>query len=83
MGKPSCLLSVLQEYGVLRVTKIYVISLSIYLFACLSLYLLLLLPLGAEDIRETLRFTSVGRTPWTGDQPDARPLCTQDTTNAE
>jgi hypothetical protein len=42
--------------------------------------LFLLLPRGALDIRETLRFTSVsysktfGRNPWTSDQPVARPL---------
>jgi hypothetical protein len=46
----------------------------------LLLLLFLLLPLGAQGIHETLRFTSVsyfktvGRTPWTGDQPVARPL---------
>jgi hypothetical protein len=42
--------------------------------------LFLLLPLGAQGIRETLRFTSVsysktfGKTAWTSDQPVARPL---------
>jgi hypothetical protein len=32
---------------------------SIRLYVCLSAYLYLLLPLGAQGIRETLRFTSV------------------------
>jgi hypothetical protein len=39
---------------------------------------------GSEFFSETYEsIWTVGKTPWTGDQPDARPLPTQDNTNTE
>jgi hypothetical protein len=57
-------------------------SLSIYLSVCLclsfslSIYLWLYSPCGPWPLFQFFNLYTVGRTPWTGDQPVARPLRT-------
>jgi hypothetical protein len=50
-----------------RITKFY-------LSICMSVYLWLYSPCGPWPIFQFLNPYTVGRTPWTGDQPVARPL---------
>jgi hypothetical protein len=47
-----------------------------HLSICLSIYLWLYSPCGPWPLLQFLNLYTVGRTPWTGDRPVARPLPT-------
>jgi hypothetical protein len=55
----------------------------IYLSICLSVYGSTVFLLNLGRFFSFLILYTVGRTPWTGDQPVARPLPTQNNTNTE
>jgi hypothetical protein len=57
--------------------------LPIYLFIYVSIYLLLYSPCDPWPHFQFLDLYRVGRTPWTGDQPVARPLPTHRTTQTQ
>jgi hypothetical protein len=72
-----CCFNNLRDWKYAQVVSIY---LSIYLSICLWLYNPLL---GLGRFFSFLIFYTVGRTPWTGDQPVARPLPAQRTAQTE
>jgi hypothetical protein len=63
------------------------VCLSIYLSdclsVCLSIYLWLYSPCGTWPLLQFLSLYIVGRTPWTGDRPVARPLPAHTTTHIQ
>jgi hypothetical protein len=66
----------LPVYLSLHLSIFQSICLSVYLSVCLSTYLWFHSPCGPWPLFQFLDLCTVRRTPWTGDQPVARPLPT-------